>query len=58
MTNVVIVVKNGMVQEVFCRNKNVEVELLDLDEIDINELREKEQRYKQIVESTSYKDIL
>lgn len=58
MTNLVIVVKNGMVQEVLCRNKNVEVELLDLDDQDIESLKEKEQRYKELRRSKSYKDIL
>lgn len=58
MTNVVIVVKDGMVQEVLCRNKNVEVELLDLDEQEIELLKEKEQRYKKLNQSKSYKDIL
>lgn len=58
MTNVIIVVKNGMVQEVLCRNKNVEVELLDLDDQDIESLKEKERRYKEIHRSKSYKDIL
>lgn len=58
MTNVVIVVKNGMIQEILCRNKNVEVELLDLDDQDIESLKEKEQRYKELRRSKSYKDIL
>lgn len=58
MTKVIIVVESGMVQEVFCRNKNVEVELLDLDTQDEEELKERKQRYKQITESQSYKDIL
>ncbi len=58
MTNIVIVVKDGMVQEVFCRNKNIEVELLDLDEQNIEDLREKEKRYEEIQKAKSYKDIL
>lgn len=58
MTKVIIVVKDGMVQEVFCRNKNVEAELLDLDEQNIENLREKKKRYEEIQRSKSYKDIL
>lgn len=58
MTNVVIVVERGMVQEVYCRNKNVEIELLDLDDQDIESLTKKTKRYDQIRKSKSYKDIL
>lgn len=48
MTNVVIVVKNGMIQEILCRNKNVEVELLDLDDQDIESLKEKNSGIKSL----------
>ena len=58
MTNVVIVVKDGRVQEVLCRNKNIEVELLDLDDQDIESLKEKEKRYEELLNTKSYKDIL
>ena len=58
MTKVVIIVKDGIVQEVLCRNKNVEVELLDLADQDIESLKEKEKRYEELQKSKSYKDIL
>lgn len=58
MTNVVIVVKDGMVQEVLCRNKNVSLELLDLDDQDLESLQEKEKRYAELQKATSYKNIL
>ena len=34
MTNVVIVVKDGRVEQAYCRNKNVEVEVLDMDTLE------------------------
>ncbi len=58
MTKVIVVVQGGMVQEVFCRNKNVEIEVLDLDEQNLEELKEKEQKYGKIQKSKSYKNIL
>lgn len=58
MTNVIIVVKDGRVEEVFCRNKNVEVEVLDMDTQDPDELKERTARYENIRKSKSYKDIL
>lgn len=58
MTKVIIVVKSGMVQETFSRNKNISVEILDLDEEDTDKLKEKKKRYEKIQKSKSYKDIL
>lgn len=57
MTKVIITVRGGMIQEVFCRNKNIDVEVLDFDTQDPDELEERETRYKQILKSKSYKDI-
>lgn len=57
MTKVIITVKGGMVQEVFCRNKDIDIEILDFDTQDPDELKEKETRYKQILNSKSYRDI-
>ena len=48
MTNVVIVVKDGRVEQAYCRNKNVEVEVLDMDTQDIDDLEQREWRLKQI----------
>lgn len=57
MTKVIITVKGGMIQEVFCRNKNIVIEVLDFDTQKLDELEERETRYKQILKSKSYKDI-
>lgn len=58
MTNVVVVVKDGKVEEAYCRNKNVEVEVLDMDTQDIEDLEQREWRLKQIKNAKSYKNIL
>lgn len=58
MTNIVIVVENGRVTEVYSRNKNIEIELIDLDTQDNEELKEKQKRLKEIENSKTYKDIL
>ena len=58
MTNVVIVVRGGMVESVYCRNKNVLAEVIDLDTQDTDELDEAEKRLAAIENAKSYKDIL
>ena len=58
MTNVVIVVKDAMVEQAYCRNKNVEVEVLDMDTQDIDDLEQREWRLKQIQNAKSYKELL
>ena len=58
MTNVVIVVKDGRVEKAYCRNKNVEVEVLDMDTQDIDDLEQREWRLKQIQNAKSYKELL
>ena len=58
MTNVVVVVKDGRVEQAYCRNKNVEVEVLDMDTQDIDNLEQKELRLKQIQNTKSYKELL
>ena len=58
MTKVAIVVRGGMVESVYTRNKNIDVELLDLDTIDEDERRERERRLSEIESSKTYKDIL
>ena len=58
MTNVVIVVKGGRVEQAYCRNKNVEVEVLDMDTQDIDDLEQREWRLKQIQNAKSYKELL
>ena len=58
MTNVVIVVKDGRVEQAYCRSKNVEVEVLDMDTQDIDDLGQREWRLKQIQNAKSYKDLL
>jgi len=59
MTKVIIDVKGGLVQAVFTRNKNIEVEVIDWDEAEQNEEYSKwaEKRWKQIEKSKTYKQI-
>ena len=58
MTNVVIVVKNGMIEQAYSRNKNVEVEILDMDTQNADDLAFREYRLKQIENAKSYKELL
>ena len=58
MTKVAIVVRGGMVESVYTRNKNIDVELLDLDTLDEAERREREKRLSEVEGSKTYKDIL
>ena len=58
MTKVVGVVEDGMVTGVYTRNKNVEVEVLDLDTQSLDELKEMRKRLDAIEKSKTYKDIL
>ena len=62
MTNVVIWVEGGLVQAVYTRNKNIRVEVLDMDfeggdEEQEREYCAKERRLEQIKASTTYKCI-
>lgn len=58
MTNVVVVVKDGRVEQAYCRNKNIEVEILDMDTQDIDDLEQIEWRLKQIQSTKSYKELI
>ena len=58
MTKVIIVVQNGLVESVYARNKDVEVELLDMDVQDPDELKEREKRLVAVEKSKSYRNIL
>lgn len=58
MTNVVIVVKDGRVEQAYARNKNIEVEVLDMDTQDIDDLQQLEWRFKRIETAKSYKPLL
>lgn len=55
MKKIIIIVEDGMVQEVLCRSKKVKIELLDLDEQNIENLEKKKQRYKKLKQSKLYK---
>ncbi len=57
MKKIIIIVEDGMVQEVLCRSKKVKIELLDLDEQNIENLEKKKQRYKKLKQSKLYKKI-
>lgn len=58
MTNVVIVIKDGRVEQAYCRSKNIEVEVLDMDTQDIDDLEQKKWRLNQIQKAKSYKELL
>lgn len=58
MTNVVVVIKKGRVEQAYCRNKNIEIEILDMDVQDMDDLEQSEWRLKQIKKSSSYKELL
>lgn len=58
MTSVVIIKENGKVQGVFCRNKNVEAEVLDFDIDDKAKLSEYKKRRRQVMKAATYNDIL
>lgn len=59
MTKVIINVSGGLVQAVYARNKNVEVEVIDWDEAKANPGYEKwaNKRWKEIEYSKTYKRI-
>lgn len=51
MTNVVVVVEDGRITEVLCRNKNISVEILDMDTQDIDDLEQRQWRLGEIHKS-------
>ena len=57
MTNVVIVVKDGLITDVFSRNKDVVCEIIDFDTQDESEYKVAEKRLAQIEQAKSYKSI-
>ena len=48
----------GIARQLKARNKNVEVEVLDMDTQDIDDLEQREWRLKQIQNAKSYKELL
>lgn len=58
MTNVVIVVEDGIVQAVLSQDANILVEVLDLDDQDYESRTAKERRYEELNEDKTYTDIL
>ena len=59
MTKVIIDVSGGLVQAVYTRNENVEVEVIDWDEAEVNPGYEKwaNKIWKEINNSKTYKNI-
>ena len=59
MTKVIVVVEGGMVTNVYTRNKNIDVEVLDFDRqsFEDGELKEMRKRLDIIEKSKTYKDI-
>jgi hypothetical protein len=58
MSKVIVVVNRGRVESVYARNKDIEVEVLDMDSMDPDEIKDREKRLKAVENSKSYKDIL
>ena len=58
MTNVVVIIKDVAIQEILCRNKNVQIEVLDLDTQDMDDLEQRAWRLNQIHKCKSYKNII
>jgi len=58
MSKVIVVVNGGRVESVYTRNKDIEVEIIDLDTQDESEEKVFTKRLSQIENSKSYKDIL
>lgn len=58
MTKVYVVIRGGICEEVLCRNKNVEVEIIDFDTQDEDQDKAVNKRYKELTNSKSYKDVL
>ena len=58
MTNVVIVIRNGTIESIYTRNKNICCEILDMDvEDDEAELKRNERRLSSIQNSKTYQEI-
>ena len=59
MTKVIIIVSGGIVQDVYARNKNIEVEVIDFDEAMTNPEYGKraDKRWEEIKNSKTYKII-
>lgn len=59
MTKVIIIVSGGIVQDVYARNKNIAVEVIDFDEAMVNPEYGKraDKRWKEINNSKTYKII-
>lgn len=56
-TEVVIVIKNGMLQSVYSNKKNVIVELLDMDTQRDDEIEYNDERLTEIKRKKSYKEV-
>ena len=54
---ITIVVKDGMVQNVFSKDGDIQVEILDLDS-DSDDTSEEEERVRELEESDEYTDII
>ena len=57
MTKVIITVQDGMIQEVFSTDQNIDVEVLDFDTQDISELKRIDAEYEKIRKDETYKNI-
>jgi hypothetical protein len=56
-TEVVVVIKNGMLQSVYSNKKNVIVELLDMDTQRDDEIEYNDERLTEIKRKKSYKEV-
>lgn len=58
MSKVIVVVEGGIVQNVYARNKNIEIEVIDLDVADDEEaLKAAVKRLDAVLASKTYKEI-
>lgn len=61
MSKVIVVTKDGFLEEIYCRNKNIEIELIDIGNespgFDEKEYKRNVKRYAEINKSESYKCI-
>lgn len=57
MDEVIITVKGGRIEEIFSKNANISVEVLDFDTQDPEKLEELQARYDEIQKDTSYQDV-
>ena len=54
---VVAVIKDGMLRDVYSNNQNVNVNLIDLDTLDFDELKEKREELRKIQKDKAFTEV-